>query len=644
MPRESSSILILLGSFFLLIPSAFAQEQSDLRGPIQTNKSPAEQREDHTDGVSTTSTPPPPKDGPGIVTDRGTSPEALLANPPYEPKKDLPQPSPGASLDQLYPQPSSGTPYSAGSGDPVLSSKQKEEADSVAVTPIPASQLIPIGDGKLPPIRLEASFNEPISLKQVLRIALDNNLAIRISQASYDSQKYLFMGSMGGFLPDFTITYRGQRVDSDSSVPSQIFTNSTTLRYPVFQGGRVVYNAAVNYYRTSAARNAYSAAINDVLLDAYRRYYDLLLNQSLLQIRIKSVELSRAQLRLNQQLKDAGVGTNFAVYQSRTQLALDKQALLQQQVLLRQASLLLARVLNTSMAINLIPRESQVREIRLVQPALSIQEHMASTMKLRPELKQFEALRMAARRNVQVQQASLYPTLQFFTSATESQSFRSGYTQTFQNTVLNQLSVLNQSTNPQAAAAAASGGGSGGGGSGTSGLSGSTVIIPTGGGGGGIGISGSGGRNLSMGFDLSWNLTGMGVSDLASTLSAQALARQALLQSNDRYLQVVLEVRNSYLNMLTAREQVDVAAEALVSSAEQLRLANLRVTYGQGINLELIQAQRDYVTALTNHVQAIIAYNVTQAQLLRDTGQISLATLTTEYNRPIGIRKPPATN
>lgn len=643
--RDSSAVLILLGSLFTLIPSAFAQEQTDLRGPIQNQSNlgtqdPPVQKTMPASGVS-----PDPR----VLTDttNAVSPEVLLGNPPYEPKKNLPQPSPGSSLEQLYPLVPDGTPYSAGARDPVLSSKQKEEADSVTLTPIPASQLIPIGDGKLPPIKLEASFNEPISLKQVLRIALDNNLAIRISQAGYDSQKYLFMGALGGFLPDFTLTYRGQRIDSDSSVPSQIFTDSVTLRYPVFQGGRVVYNSAVNYYRTKAARNAYNAAINDVLLDAYRRYYDMLLNQSLLQIRIKSVELSRAQLRLNQQLKDAGVGTNFAVYQSRTQLALDKQALLQQQVLVRQASLQLARVLNTSMAINWIPRESQVRELRLVQPALSIQEHMASTMKLRPELKQFEALRMAARRNVQVQQAALYPSFQFFTSSTESQSFRSGYTQTFQNTVLNQLQVLSQNTNAQAASAASSGSSSssgGGGGSGSSGLSGSTVIIPTGGGGGGgIGISGSGGRSLSMGFDLSWNLTGMGVSDLASTLSAQALARQAMLQSNQQYLQVVLEVRNSYLNMLTAREQVDVAAEALVSSAEQLRLANLRVTYGQGINLELIQAQRDYVTALTNHVQAIIGYNVSQAQLLRDTGQISLATLTTEYNRPIGIRKPPTT-
>ncbi|OPZ84601.1 MAG: Outer membrane efflux protein [bacterium ADurb.Bin425] len=130
----------------------------------------------------------------------------------------------------------------------------------------------------------------------------------------------------------------------------------------------------------------------------------------------------------------------------------------------------------------------------------------------------------------------------------------------------------------------------------------------------------------------------MGVPDTFNTLSARALARQALLQSNQQYLTVMQEVRSSYLNMLTAREQVKVAAEAVVSATEQLRLANLRVAYGQGINLELIQAQQAYVTALTNHVQAVIAYNISQAQLLRDSGQISVETLTKEIKQPISMK------
>lgn len=520
----------------------------------------------------------------------------------------LPRPSPSSTLEQLYPEPAQISPYSASSQDPWLTQQQKEEARSVQLNPIPASELLPIGGGRLPPIRLEASFNEAVSLRQVLKYVLQNSLPIRISQAGFDSQRYLFWGSLGRFLPDLTITYRGQRVKNQGQPLSEIYSGSTTLRFPVFQGGRVLYGAMVNHYRTRAAKYAYYASVNDALMDAYRRYYDLLLNQTLLQIRVKSVELSRTQLKLNEQLKAAGVGTNFAVYQSRTQLALDKQALLQQQVLLRQASLQLARVLNSSMTINFIPREARVRELRLVDSQVQINALIVAAIKHRPELKQFDDLRLAAARNIQVAQAPLYPTMQFFTSYTESASHVVG------------------------------GVGSGGGGN----LSGSTVIIPTGSsGGGGIGISGRGGQSFSAGFDLSWGLSGIGIPDIGNALSARALARQALLQSNQQLLTVMQEVRNSYLNMLTAKEQVDVAAEALVSASEQLRLANLRVTYGQGINLELIQAQRDYVTALTNQAQAIINYNISQAQLLRDTGQISLETLTHERPLPIGLKQEP---
>ncbi|MBX9671329.1 MAG: TolC family protein, partial [Candidatus Obscuribacterales bacterium] len=511
-----------------------------------------------------------------------------------------PTPSPTSTLDQLYPEPAEVTPYSSSTSDPSLTPKQRKESETVQLMPVPSSELLPIGGGRLPPIRLEATFNEAISLKKVLHIALENNLPIRINQAAFDARRYNFLGSLGRFAPDFTLGYRGQQIENQGATTSTIFTTSATVRYPVYQGGRVLYGALSNYYTARAFKYAYYASVNDALLAGYRGYFNLLLNQTLLQIRVRSVELSRSQLKLNEQLKEAGVGTNFAVYQSRTQLALDKQALLQQQVLVRQAALELARIINTSMAINFIPEEATVRELRLVNPQTGINEFLAITFKNRPELKQFNDLRLAANRNVQVAQANLYPTFQFFTSVTKTESSSSG------------------------------GGG---------GLGGSTVIIPTGGGSGGIGVSGSGGRSVSAGFDLSWTLSGMGIPDLGNTLSARALSRQALLQSNDQYLTVVQGVRASYLNMLTAKEQVEVAAEALVSSAEQLRLANLRVTYGQGINLELIQAQRDYVTALTNHAQAIINFNISQAQLLRDTGQISIASLTTEYPQPIGLNQ-----
>lgn len=563
-----------------------------------------------TRGVSTFGSTPPPEQGPNLTpgspipvfpvptgTPAPSPPATSTPSTAADSRPQAPTPPPTSKLGDLYPEPKSQVPYSASTTDPGLSDKQKDEAKSVTLMPIPVGELLPIGERRLPPIKLEAVYNDAISLKEVLDVTLKNNLPLRISQAGYENQKYLFWGSVGRFLPDFTLTYRQQEIDNSgpNTPPNKLATTSATVRYPVYQGGAVLFGAMLQGYRAKASKQAYFASINDALLAAYQGYYNLVLTQTILQIRVKSVEISRAQLALNEQLKSAGVGTNFAIYQSRTQLALDKQALLQAQVDLRQAALTLARVMNISLAVNLMPQESSVRELRLVRPTTSIDELIGQTWKFRPELKQYEYLRLAANRNVQVQQAPLLPTFQFFTSVTDRGQ-----------------------------------GGTGGG---------STVVIPAGGGGGGgIGISGNGRRAVSVGYDLSWSLPSMGVPTYSNTLAARALARQALLQSNDQYLNVMQQVRSSYLNMVTTNEQVDVAAEAVVSASEQLRLANLRVTYGQGINLELIQAQRDYITALTNHAQAIIRYNIAQAQLLRDTGMISVNTLTTEYAQPISLK------
>lgn len=512
----------------------------------------------------------------------------------------LTDPPPGTSLQQLYPEPPMRPPFASESSDPSLEGRDLSKAREVELEQIPVSQLLPIGKKRLPPIRLEATYNNIISLKDCLKYALYNSLPIRISSAGYDSQKYQFLSSLGQFLPDFTLTYRGQKVDSQGRAISTTYTDSATIRYPVFQGGGVFYNALVNLNRTKAAKSALHASVNDALLETYRRYNELILNHVLLQIRVKSVELSRAQLTLNEQLKQAGVGTNFAIYQSRTQLALDKQALLQQEVNVRQSAILLSVAMNSNIRTNIYPDEIRAVEARLVNQDWNINQLVGVAAYRRPELKQFEYLRRAAARNIPVAASQLYPTMQFFTSKTHSESYSNGN------------------------------------GSGSSNLSGSTVIIPTGSGGGGIGISGSGGRSFSAGFDLSWNLDGFGAVGAANTLAARAQARQAMLQSNQTLLNVLQQIHSSYLNMLTASEQVDVAGEAVFSSSEQLRLANLRLRYGQGINLELIQAQRDYINSLTSQAQAIINYNIAQAQLLRDTGMISVDTLTAAKPPKIG--------
>lgn len=550
--------------------------------------------------------------------------------PNYIPDAGLP----GAADKVQSPQPTAS--------ESLLSEEERKLPKTLPVSKVPERELIPIAGGRLPPIRLEARYDQPVGLRDVLTIALQNNLPIQISKAGFDSQRYLFYGALGRFLPDNNLIYRVQQLYTEGNYPVDTRTLSNTVRFPVFQGGRVVFGSLVSLYRMRTERFRYGTTINDTLLEVYNRYYNLLLQQILLQIRLKSVEVSRAQLRLNEQLRAAGTGTNFAVMQSMTQLALDKQNLLTQQVAVRQASLQLALSLNTSVAANFIPTQAQVTETRLVDPSLSIDQITDIALRNRPELKQLNNNRLAQSRQVVVNAAPLMPTMQFFISANRTETLRRG------------ANANNANAN---AAVAVPGGGAGGAnlgvqvgtgvagtgiggnivqGVGAAGIGAvnSSVVVP-GGGGTGLVVGATANQSVTAGFDITWNLSGLGVPDSMNVMSQKALARQAMLQYNQQVITVLQQVRQSYLNTLTTEEQVDVAGEGVVASQEGLRLANLRIQHGVGTNLELIQAQRDYITALINQAQAIINFNLSQAQLIRDMGIISVEALTVEQKRPI---------
>jgi len=93
--------------------------------------------------------------------------------------------------------------------------------------------------------------------------------------------------------------------------------------------------------------------------------------------------------------------------------------------------------------------------------------------------------------------------------------------------------------------------------------------------------------------------------------AAEAQQRQA----------IELEVRQAYLNLLSAREEI-VAADALVAqAAEALRIANVRFEAGVGTSLEVLSAQASSSQADAAKSQAQYAYQVARASLERAVGE-----------------------
>lgn len=83
---------------------------------------------------------------------------------------------------------------------------------------------------------------------------------------------------------------------------------------------------------------------------------------------------------------------------------------------------------------------------------------------------------------------------------------------------------------------------------------------------------------------------------------------------------IELDVRQAYLNLQAAREEL-AGADALVASAnEALRIANVRFQSGVGTNLEVITAQSTASQAEASKAQALFNYNLARASLERAVG------------------------
>lgn len=490
-----------------------------------------------------------------------------------------------------------------------------------------AKQLMPVG-AKLPPIRLEASYTQPISLRDALIYAVDNTLAIRIQQTNVESTKWIFGAALGGFLGNILMDYRSQ-IQSGSQLVGGVIPSSfhnpfiqTYVQFQqyVFQGGKVLFTSLQTMNNWKAAKAGLHATLNNTLQTITQDYYNLVQNQALLAIQVSAVETSQAQLDLNQKLERGGVGTHFNVLQSETQLATDQQNLLAQEVALRTAAIQLATDLNLNLGVNLLPLDGQVRKVRLVDPALEINDLLAIAVDNRPELKQYNYLRIAARRNIQIQAAPFYPTMFMFGQIQGSgDTLSKTYTVVpgkFQPVpldapapapVLPYSSLLPGGPTPAKPTAFTS--------------AGEQYVPPT--------LEDRQIRKSTyFGFEVDWNFYNMGVPYFANTQAAKAQARQSMLNYNQQLILVMQQVRNAYLNSLIAERQIEVATKAVASSTEQLRLAIVRLSNGVGTNIDVLQATQAWVTARTNLVNAIIQFNISQANLVQAIGVVSVETLT----------------
>lgn len=113
---------------------------------------------------------------------------------------------------------------------------------------------------------------------------------------------------------------------------------------------------------------------------------------------------------------------------------------------------------------------------------------------------------------------------------------------------------------------------------------------------------------------ISWSIWDGGSTDAAIKKANEEIkvAQEQLLQAREG---VELEVRQDYLNILSAKEQIRATEAAVAQAEEAYKIATVRYSSGVGINLDVLDAELQLNTARTNYITALYDYNIGLATL-----------------------------
>lgn len=106
----------------------------------------------------------------------------------------------------------------------------------------------------------------------------------------------------------------------------------------------------------------------------------------------------------------------------------------------------------------------------------------------------------------------------------------------------------------------------------------------------------------------------------ADIQEADANLQQRQAELDDLRSRIEYEIRNAFLDVMSAAKQVEVAQSSLQLANETLTQAQDRFSAGVADNLEVVQAQDSVATANESYISAVYQHNISKVILARSVG------------------------
>jgi outer membrane protein TolC len=462
---------------------------------------------------------------------------------------------------------------------------QIKRDDDQAFVPLnrPTLQALITVQENLNPFAMDAAYSERISLPEALNCALAHNLAIESDFAGYRSQKYEYLAATSKFLPDLKGGY--SLIGLHGSLPGSILGSSSNSSST---GSSSNINLPSHLQLLQAGFNHHVYQGGKILFGSLEQKHRLRASRAELKGSINDVLLESAKRYYNLVLNEAlleirSQAVEISTEQLRLNVVQEKAGTATGlDVLQSQAQL-------ASDEQNLVDQQSTRRQAA-IQLAAALNSSFAQDLTAVDN--NLRKKRLVPRR------ISLNQLLNL---AIDNRPELKRYEE-LRLAAKRAILVAAAPLHPQIDL-------------------GGTVY--------GVGAAHSSTSSIYLlNFSVNWTLGGLGTTDLANIQQARWQARQADVQAKQCFQDVFVQVRTAYDQSLAADKRIESASAQIGAAEEELRIAQKRMQNGLGLNLDVLNAQRDRTQASINKAQAIVDFNIAQAQLCHDIGVISTTALT----------------
>jgi len=420
---------------------------------------------------------------------------------------------------------------------------------------------------------------EFMTLEESIDLALKNSIVLNIAKEGLKSATAQKMEAITGFLPKFSTSYSYSRLNeapfsrfqglppgplydmNGMEIPVGTQDNynwGIEAKQPLFAGGAILANYQANRIGEDTARLEETAKIQDVVQDVKIAYFNILRAQKIQEAAGQSVEMLKAHRDVAENYFKVGMIPKNDLLYAEVELANGKQALVRAQ----NAVELAKSRLNSLLKRDIFSPVNVVDQLTYEPMKQSFEECLKIARQSRPELKISSLKAEQAGKLVRISQSEYFPAV--------------------------------------------------------------SVIGNYGRFGDHASVHGSDYKDAESWYVMAvanWNFWEWGRTKFRVD-AGRARENQAIAASKELNDQVVLEIKNAYLILLEAENQISVSQKLIEQAEENFRIAEERYKERVATATEVLDAQTLLTRAKSEYANALGDYNINYARLQRAMGNI----------------------